>query len=325
MTDTMKSKTVAVVMCTYNGEKYLREQLDSILAQTYPIHELIVQDDCSTDSTLEILREYEAKVPFMKVIENQHNMGFNLNFKTACMRATADFIAISDQDDIWMPEKIEKQVNAIGDYNICFSAHTRGKKMETAHIVSPRCTLEALLFADIAGHTMLVRRDLVQREEIWMDKIYYDWCIVINSYFYGEKAIIKIDEPLNWHRSHEDEAAFKQNKELFPDSNTKPTYQPYLYGLRNYRNLQSKPNWKLFYSFIRDHADASRYPLQHRMAELMLSDSLLSLLKLCWLCMKHRENIYPSPNKTKGIRGMIRGFFYPFIFSYRCSYFDLKR
>lgn len=101
----MTSPTVAVVMCTYNGEKYLRQQLDSILAQTYPIQELIVQDDCSTDTTLAILQEYEAKVPFMQVIENTHNLGFNLNFKTACMRATTDLIAISDQDDVWMPEK----------------------------------------------------------------------------------------------------------------------------------------------------------------------------------------------------------------------------
>lgn len=132
----MTSPTVAVVMCTYNGEKYLRQQLDSILAQTYPIQELIVQDDCSTDATLPILQEYEAKVPFMQVIENTHNLGFNLNFKTTCMRATADLIAISDQDDVWMPEKIQKQVQAIGDYNLCFSAHLRGERMETAHIVS---------------------------------------------------------------------------------------------------------------------------------------------------------------------------------------------
>ena len=143
----MTSPTVAVVMCTYNGEKYLRQQLDSILAQTYPIQELIVQDDCSTDTTLAILQEYEAKVPFMKVIENTHNLGFNLNFKTACMRATADLIAISDQDDVWMPEKIQKQVQAIGDYNLCFSAHLRGERMETAHIVSSQYAPEALLFA----------------------------------------------------------------------------------------------------------------------------------------------------------------------------------
>lgn len=177
----MTSPTVAVVMCTYNGEKYLRQQLDSILAQTYPIQELIVQDDCSTDATLAILQEYEAKVPFMRVIENTHNLGFNLNFKTACMRATADLIAISDQDDVWMPKKIQKQVQAIGDYNLCFSAHLRGERMETAHIVSSQYAPEALLFAGIAGHTMLVRREFLQREEIWVDKFFYDWSIAVSA------------------------------------------------------------------------------------------------------------------------------------------------
>ena len=59
----MGKKTVSVVMCTYNGEKYLREQMDSILAQTYPIHEIIVCDDCSTDGTMNILQEYATKFP----------------------------------------------------------------------------------------------------------------------------------------------------------------------------------------------------------------------------------------------------------------------
>lgn len=325
MTDTTKSKTVAVVMCTYNGEKYLRQQLDSILAQTYPVRELIVQDDCSTDSTLAILREYEAKVPFMKVIENSHNLGFNLNFKTACMRATADLIAISDQDDVWMPDKIQKQVQTIGNHNICFSTHLRGEQMETAHVVCSQYAPEALLFAGIAGHTMLVRRQFLQREDIWIDKFFYDWSIAVNAYFYGAQGIVRIDEPLNWHRSHENEAALKQNLDLFPKSTKRPTYQPYLYGLRNYRRLQQKPAWKRFYTFVRDHSNPSRHALQHEMATLMLSSSLLSLLKLCWLCMKHRQTIYPVKERAQGIRGMIRGFFYPFIFSYRCSTFDLKQ
>lgn len=81
----MTSPTVAVVMCTYNGEKYLRQQLDSILAQTYPIQELIVQDDCSTDTTLAILQEYEAKVPFMKSLRIHIIWGSILTSRTpAC-------------------------------------------------------------------------------------------------------------------------------------------------------------------------------------------------------------------------------------------------
>ena len=113
-----EGKTVAVVMCTYNGEKFLREQLDSILRQTYPISEIIVQDDCSTDSTVAILRSYAARDGRVRVIVNEHNLGFNRNFRSAVMKATADFVAISDQDDVWMPDKVERQVEAIGQYNI---------------------------------------------------------------------------------------------------------------------------------------------------------------------------------------------------------------
>ena len=113
-------KTVSVIVCTYNGEQYLREQLDSILLQTYPIRELIIQDDGSTDGTVQIAKEYEAGHPQVKVYLNEHNLGFNANFETAAMRATSDFIAIADQDDVWYPAKIEKQVAAIGDKDICF-------------------------------------------------------------------------------------------------------------------------------------------------------------------------------------------------------------
>lgn len=63
-------KTVSIVMCTYNGEQFLREQLDSILAQTYPIHELIIQDDCSTDHTADIVREYARQYPFIRFYAN---------------------------------------------------------------------------------------------------------------------------------------------------------------------------------------------------------------------------------------------------------------
>ena len=106
-------KTVSVVMCTYNGAKYLREQLDSIISQTYPIYELIVQDDCSTDETVAIIKEYMEKYSFIKLYVNEHNLGFNLNFKSVCMKATGDFVALSDQDDVWFPDKIQKQVNMI--------------------------------------------------------------------------------------------------------------------------------------------------------------------------------------------------------------------
>ena len=74
----------------------------------------------------------------MRVYVNGRNLGFNRNFHTACLRATADLVAISDQDDLWLPHKIEWQVRAIGACNVCFSAHLRGRDMATAHTVTPQ-------------------------------------------------------------------------------------------------------------------------------------------------------------------------------------------
>lgn len=68
---------------------------------------------------------------------------------------------------------------------------------------------------------MLVRREFLQREEIWVDKFFYDWSIAVSAYLYDHRGIVKIDEPLNWHRSHENEAALKQNLDLFPKSKKK--------------------------------------------------------------------------------------------------------
>lgn len=132
-------KTVSVIVCTYNGEQYLREQLDSILLQTYPIRELIIQDDGSTDGTVQIVKEYEARHPQVKVYLNEHNLGFNANFETAAMRATSDFIAIADQDDVWYPAKIEKQV-APSATRTSASAAITGAEAETRLSMSPRST-----------------------------------------------------------------------------------------------------------------------------------------------------------------------------------------
>lgn len=102
-----ETKKVSVVMCTYNGACYIREQLDSILNQTYPIYELIVQDDCSTDGTVEIVEEYKSKDNRIKLFINPTPLGFNYNFSSALFRTSGDYIATSDQDDIWRADKLQ--------------------------------------------------------------------------------------------------------------------------------------------------------------------------------------------------------------------------
>ena len=299
-------KTVSVVMCTYNGAKYLREQLDSIISQTYPIHELIIQDDCSTDETIDIIKKYATKNAFIKLFINEHNLGFNQNFKSACMKAIGDYVAISDQDDVWFPQKIETLVNAIGSHDICFSTHLRGKDIDNSIKVSPQYSLEALLFAGFAGHTTLANRTLIQTQTNWIDGIIYDWALEINAQL--QNGIVMVDEPLNWHRMHEKSACTVINKKLFPSQKKLRKYQPYLYGMRNYYRLHRKPKWKMLYSYIIENADPSLHQPAYNMCKHMLSNNPFSLLLLCFYCLRFRKTIYPSKS-LHGFSGLMRSFF----------------
>ena len=104
---------ISVCLATYNGEKYLRQQIDSILSQLEQGDELVVSDDGSKDSTLEILRSYNDTR--IKVLHNQSIHGVNGNFENALIHAKGDIIFLSDQDDVWISGKVEACVNALKD------------------------------------------------------------------------------------------------------------------------------------------------------------------------------------------------------------------
>lgn len=314
-----ENKTVSVIMGTYNGAKYIREQLDSILSQTYPLKEIIIQDDGSTDETVAICEEYAKRYPIIHFSRNEHNLGFNLNFKSAAMKATGDFVAISDQDDVWFPEKIAKQVAAIGEHDMCFSTHLRGADMEHTHLVSPQYSLEALLFCGFAGHTMLLRRDFIQTSEYWIDKMMYDWSLAICAQLHG--GITMVDEPLNWHRTNLESACHEEMRKAGRKIGEHPTYEPYLYGIGNYMKLQRQPNWKRFYTYVYKNTREKRFALAHQMTRYMLHRNLVSLFCLCYLCLKYGEKIYYSKNQ-KGLMGKIRSFCYPLIFSYHNTQYN---
>ncbi len=107
--------TASVVMATFNGAEYLEEQLTSLSQQTRLPNELVVYDDGSTDETWAVLQHYAAKSRFeMKVLRGQRNRGVNAAFSAALREASSDVIFFCDQDDIWMPTKIEVMLAALG-------------------------------------------------------------------------------------------------------------------------------------------------------------------------------------------------------------------
>ncbi|WP_051884503.1 glycosyltransferase [Chryseobacterium luteum] len=100
--------TSSVALCTYNGEAYIAEQLDSILSQTLPVSEIIICDDSSTDGTLKILSHYAEQYPeIIKVNQNTENLGYVRNFEKALSLCTGDIVLLCDQDDRWYNNKTE--------------------------------------------------------------------------------------------------------------------------------------------------------------------------------------------------------------------------
>jgi glycosyltransferase involved in cell wall biosynthesis len=98
---------ISIAMCTYNGERHLRSQLESIAQQTVSAGEIVICDDGSTDATLSIVGEFaQNALCKVRIYKNKQNLGYTKNFEQAIALCQGDLIALSDQDDIWYPHKL---------------------------------------------------------------------------------------------------------------------------------------------------------------------------------------------------------------------------
>ncbi len=113
-----KDNTVSVVLCLYNGERFITEQLDSLRCQSYGEIEVVVADDGSTDNGVAVIEAYIAshRLETWKVIRNRENKGYAKNFLDTCGETTGSVIFFSDQDDIWEPDKIERMMDVLREH-----------------------------------------------------------------------------------------------------------------------------------------------------------------------------------------------------------------
>lgn len=111
-------ETIDVLLATYNGEKYIKEQIDSILNQSYKNIRLIISDDCSKDKTQEILKEYEKKDNRIELHIQEKNLGVVKNIEFLLKQVKNKYYMLSDQDDVWLPEKIEKSLETLLKNNV---------------------------------------------------------------------------------------------------------------------------------------------------------------------------------------------------------------
>ena len=213
----------SIAMCTYNGSRFLREQLESIAAQTRPPDELVICDDASSDSTVEIIKAFTARARFpVPVFVNQQNFGSTRNFEKAVELCSGELIALADQDDVWQPEKlelIEAEFERRPDVGLLFSdaeivnenLETTGRRMwhevgfrkKEQQLVRKGRALEVLLPGwSVTGASLAFRssfRDLVLPIPPDIPMIHDGWIALMIA---AVSTVEFIEQPLILYRQH---------------------------------------------------------------------------------------------------------------------------
>lgn len=244
---------VEILLATYNGEKYIRQQLDSILNQTYKDFKILIRDDGSTDKTKDIIGEYQVNFPDkIKIIKDDLKCGSSAsNFMRLMEESNADYVMFSDQDDFWLPFKIEKSLEnikyieekigsdkpilAYGNYVITDSnlrelEHNDKKNQIYKHYND----LNHLLVQNyVTGCLMIINRALCQKAGKFDTKIlmHDHWLALVGS-IYGEVYHFNID--VMYYRQHSNNVvgavnvkSFKYRISKFFDKKTKKSLFSY--------------------------------------------------------------------------------------------------
>ncbi|MEE3705528.1 glycosyltransferase family 2 protein [Campylobacter porcelli] len=219
----MHTPTIAVIMATYNGQKYISKQLDSILAQTYSNIVIYIRDDCSSDNTMDIISKYKQKYSHKFIInKNKQNLGFVKNFELLLSEVDYDYIAISDQDDIWKPNKLEKELKAMMEIekdnpNLAIMVHSDLEIIDSdenqicksffkkkGYSLSHSKDLGQILGpCGVMGNTILMNKNLKNIALPFSANIeFHDYYLAVINEIYGKR--ITLNEPLVQYRIHLD-------------------------------------------------------------------------------------------------------------------------
>lgn len=211
-----------IIMCTFNGEQYIEEQIESILNNTYSQWKLIICDDGSTDNTVNLIKKYESQYPDKIILrQNKTNMGVIYNFLTPILEYEADYYMFCDQDDVWLTDKIEhtlhlmkrkeKKYGYAVPITVFSDAKVVNEKLEVRnssfHKVSKlnikKLDLPHMLMENkLIGCTMMFNAAVVKKiESLPSAARMHDWWIAIISASFGKIAYL--NEATLLYRQHE--------------------------------------------------------------------------------------------------------------------------
>lgn len=205
----IREEKVQILMSTYNGKKYLKEQMDSLLSQTYENIEIIVRDDGSSDGTGEILEIYQKQHSNVRVYL-QENIGLVDSFFWLLEQSDAEYVAFCDQDDVWKPKKIERAVEQLkkikGPAVYCGNkmlVNAELKEMGLSDQQTPKPGFgNAVIENIVTGCTMVLNRELTDllKKQIPKHAVLHDWWCYLAATYYG--AVIYDAVPYIYYRQH---------------------------------------------------------------------------------------------------------------------------
>jgi glycosyltransferase involved in cell wall biosynthesis len=205
--------TVAVVVATYNGATYLPPQLESIIKQTHKPSQIIIIDDASSDDTVTIAQAFAAAHPEVIVVQNETRLGYIKNFEKGMLLVNANYVALSDQDDIWMPHKLEKLLASIGDQMLAYSdselidsnGHLLHKKMSSIkNQLAYHTPIMYAIGAWAPGHAMLFKKELIDKAVPFPTHVTHDFWLGFVATCYS--TVVYVNEPLVHYRQHNQNA-----------------------------------------------------------------------------------------------------------------------
>lgn len=207
----------SVVLSSYNGAEYIREQLDSLKNQTCDVDEVLILDDCSTDNTVEVVTRYIENNDLIRwrVEVNKKNIGWRKNFISGIKKCTGDVIFTCDQDDIWLPAKIEKmtaimknggEIGMLASSYVPFSIDKPYDLQEFGTKTLKRVSLpDNLLDVPYPGCTYCIRRTFFEEcYPYWIETCPHDALLWRSAAIRG--CLYLWDEPLILWRKHSDSA-----------------------------------------------------------------------------------------------------------------------
>lgn len=212
---------VSIVMATYNGEKYLHKQLESICNLTYDNFELIISDDGSTDDTLSIIEQFTDRLD-ISLYHNQGSHGATGNFENGLNHINGEYVAFCDQDDIWVPDHIEKLLYQIDDFDIIHgrlkvidekSNYHPASVMHSSYEISKAQYITVEDYLDVPrllGCASLIRASAIKKCLPFPEEApYHDWWITLKCIIDGN-GICFTDELVIEYRQHGENTAYSE-------------------------------------------------------------------------------------------------------------------